>query len=77
MKKKFRRSMFGMLLASSGAGLAYIATQDYLLVGADSVNNQNSVLGTAGAGAILGLVVAGMLVFCVGAFFLVLAFTDL
>jgi len=71
MKKKFRRSAFGTILASVGAGLAYISAQDYFLVGADSVTGGENMV------AIAAVTVAGLLVLCVGAFFLVLAFTDL
>jgi uncharacterized membrane protein len=71
MKKKFRRSAFGTILASVGAGLAYVSAQDYFLVGADSIiGGENTV-------AIAAVSIAGLLVLFVGAFFLILAFTDL
>ncbi|OGD62732.1 hypothetical protein A2215_02345 [Candidatus Berkelbacteria bacterium RIFOXYA2_FULL_43_10] len=71
MKKEFRRSAFGTILASIGAGLAYVSAQDYFLVGADSASGGENTV------AIAAVTIAGLLVLCVGAFFLVLAFTDL
>lgn len=71
MKKKFRRAAFGTILASVGVGMAYVSAQDYFLVGADSATGGGNTV------AIAAITIAGLLVLCVGAFFLVLAFTDL